>query len=1260
MSSEKELPRRLAPTVETLRALFAKSSNQCAYPGCNEQLIDDEDNKYYGNICHIEDANPGGRFNEDMSNEDRRNFNNLILFCYKHHKKTDDFNKYSVVKLKEIKANHENKVLPPCVPSESVLMEIFNDLKADVYKIKEDTSVIKETTSSIKEDTSELKFLINTLIDREKNNSEHINAINTILKLRESNNQNSLIKLLEDYKTEHWDNLNDIEKYKLIANIGISYVELNEQTKAAEYFIKAFEFNKDDENALGLAAVGYSILGNVNNAQIAIEKVLQNNPKNVNAYISLIMLYKDKTLDEVISIIPDEVKENSDIAYSLGVFSRLKNNLSSSIYWFEKAVENSTKNNSDIKARLASTVLESINDPFQFFTGEINNETRNKIKYCVDLLTTAWDQVKNTDLRYSRNWILINRGVAKKYLQDFNGAKEDFQLANELNENYLSIKNLALLAFGDKNYDIAFEMSAKLNNFNVDIEQEGVFNIELFNAHLFFGKKDFTNAILLLEDLINQENRFIVKYEAKGLLIHTYIAVNRLDEAKKLCLSIIESSPDYIRGYIDAFKVFSSIDGEETHFHFLNTAFEKVENSESIDIQDLAFIFLHYKQYPKAIKLLEKIAKPGIYSNSSKALLEAFYKNGDYGKALDLCKSIQENYSPIDFITEKQSLIYESIGDLEKAIITYNNYLVVYPDDQTIKIRLAILYARLKDKRLKDILNTLTLIGNISIEALYVIAYLNIEVDNIEKGLEIALLARKKYYQIGDAHLKYVGFVFKYKNLHLELRNPNVIGLDSIIQLKYENGETQHFHIIDESDGSTFSSDLIISDKLAQLVLGKSVGDIVSIENSIGKPQLIEIVNIFDKYFYAFRESINLLSTKFVGINGFRVFTIGDTGDPKEDFKPFFDILDKGEEHVSRINEYYNENVLPIGAVSQLRKQNPIKVWEYTVGNIDLGVYCGIDDLVQQNEIETLLASQKDIVLDLISLLTLKTLNKLELLTNITNRKIVSRSLIETIDEHISDLKSIGLDGYLTIGKDKDQYFRSETTVEENMVNAVFYEDIIKWINDNCEILPCNFALNINAGDKSMYDNHLSKSSIDSILLAKENNSLLLSDEANFRSTALSEFDVKSFSNYNLFHYCWKINLINKNSFTSEVANLIRLNYKCLPIDSSILLRCTELANYENKFPFDLAIKSFEAKVAEEDSCICVASDYFYNLYQIDLPSDTRNKLIIPILQVLVKNRNSKLVLTKMGHYLKEKYALSIEHFNELGLIFYQIAKGVD
>lgn len=101
--------KRLAPKQEVLRELYIKSGNECAYPGCHNVLVD-ENGIFVGEVCHIEAAMPGGeRFNPNMTNEDRRSFNNLILMCHHHHVVTDDVDKYTVEKLREMKRNHEAK-----------------------------------------------------------------------------------------------------------------------------------------------------------------------------------------------------------------------------------------------------------------------------------------------------------------------------------------------------------------------------------------------------------------------------------------------------------------------------------------------------------------------------------------------------------------------------------------------------------------------------------------------------------------------------------------------------------------------------------------------------------------------------------------------------------------------------------------------------------------------------------------------------------------------------------------------------------------------------------------------------------------------------------------------------------------------------------------------------------------------------------------------------------------------------------------------
>ncbi len=104
-----EAPKRLAPLQDTLRELFLKSGNLCAFPGC-EAVLMDEGGTFAAQICHIEGALPGGeRFNQNMTNEERRTSSNLILFCYPHHQATNDVSLYGVASLKRIKAAHERR-----------------------------------------------------------------------------------------------------------------------------------------------------------------------------------------------------------------------------------------------------------------------------------------------------------------------------------------------------------------------------------------------------------------------------------------------------------------------------------------------------------------------------------------------------------------------------------------------------------------------------------------------------------------------------------------------------------------------------------------------------------------------------------------------------------------------------------------------------------------------------------------------------------------------------------------------------------------------------------------------------------------------------------------------------------------------------------------------------------------------------------------------------------------------------------------------
>jgi hypothetical protein len=107
LTPSSEPARRLQPKLDTLRELFLKSGNLCAYPGCNKLMMNSA-GVFVGQICHIEAAEASGpRFNPSMSNEERRSFANLMIMCYDHHQITNNTRTYPVERLKQYKADHE-------------------------------------------------------------------------------------------------------------------------------------------------------------------------------------------------------------------------------------------------------------------------------------------------------------------------------------------------------------------------------------------------------------------------------------------------------------------------------------------------------------------------------------------------------------------------------------------------------------------------------------------------------------------------------------------------------------------------------------------------------------------------------------------------------------------------------------------------------------------------------------------------------------------------------------------------------------------------------------------------------------------------------------------------------------------------------------------------------------------------------------------------------------------------------------------------
>ena len=67
------------PSLPTIKRLFARSGDRCAFPRCVEVIV--HESTVVGKISHIKAANPGGpRYDPQQTAAERHGYDNLVLF----------------------------------------------------------------------------------------------------------------------------------------------------------------------------------------------------------------------------------------------------------------------------------------------------------------------------------------------------------------------------------------------------------------------------------------------------------------------------------------------------------------------------------------------------------------------------------------------------------------------------------------------------------------------------------------------------------------------------------------------------------------------------------------------------------------------------------------------------------------------------------------------------------------------------------------------------------------------------------------------------------------------------------------------------------------------------------------------------------------------------------------------------------------------------------------------------------------------------
>jgi len=138
----------------------------------------------------------------------------------------------------------------------------------------------------------------------------------------------------------------------------------------------------------------------------------------------------------------------------------------------------------------------------------------------------------------------------------------------------------------------------------------------------------------------------------------------------------------------------------------------------------------------------------------------------------------------------------------------------------------------------------------------------------------------------------------------------------------------------------------------------------------------------------------------------------------------------------------------------------------------------------------------------------------------------------------------------------------------------------------------------MNAKKRQEMEKVLTKTAVDTILLASEKNRILLSDDERLRMLAVTEFKVLSSWTQPLLIKLQNLDAISADEYRLGIIQLAMFHYRHTIISPDIILKAAEEAEWASKSPFTDVVSEIIRKDITEDSLITVIIGFLILLWR--------------------------------------------------------------
>ena len=1062
--------------------------------------------------------------------------------------------------------------------------------------------------------------------------------------ISKDNKPKTALKLLEEFKNEKWEQLEDKEKYRVLTNMGYTKIDMKQEVEGSKLLIQALSYKPNDEDSNFNCALAYYIIGDIKKSKEYINKTKQKNPLSIRAYVLEIQI-KDKekqSLSKIISSIPQSLKAESQIAHVLSHISIKRKEYGEAKKWLNIFYTDRKKDeggkNILATADYADMSLKLILERQDVFSGRrIPDNLKDRLQEVINIYNNLIIDNQYSELRqYNPNWHFhyalalelngeLNEAISVLREGIRNFPEDDF-FKTELGRLFMQkgdIKQTISIVEDQLGLQVSEtkDGSKYADNLLLDTNQinlsDKTFHLALILSDLYFQNKQEQNTYSLLNSIeknesISEEN----KLEAKQYKIFRLINLKEIDKAEQLLKPLFQKNENNLMNLILYSKIEAGkehpYNGEISKTHrnkkirYLKRAYDIFKNKEYdkkilntsgyekrerlSDIQHLFQELYFAKMYRESETLLEEITNNNLNHPDIFKLLHVYFENGKNKQAIELAKKLFQKFPQRVESVNTLFLIYESLGNRKKAIQYYEKFFEKNPKNEFIRIELAFAYIHNQDiSKAKKLLEASFNLEQLTAEQINRLSFSYVKIGAIKKALEILykyIKKNPKELEIQNSYFSLITFL-NHQNLYEIQRQDNSsntlkpeetkldqsflqtkkVEIDCYVQIK-DIEILEETDLFIEEDADIYTPD----HELSKALLDKKEGEIILFHDKKYK-----IIKIQSKYVRKYQEIVKETEKRYPSKTFIKSFSMPHDADIEklsQIFKKIQPNISKQYEILDKLFDFYTEGKATIGFIAKISGRHSIEI----IGSLSTSTkskwISAVPDWEKsETEKQELLDTKTDILVDLSSLIMIHQLKIEKYIQKSKFSLHICQSTIDSLKEYIKETAFYSKDGRLTGGFDKEGSLKKSFIPAEIIKQDLnFLIKIKTWAEDYCSIKPLLEDHVLSREERSEKENLLGKHFFDS-LLAVDNNSIFLCEDAILRRFAELEYSISGMRLFDLIEYFEKHIIIDNNQAVQFKAQLVRFNQTYIPIDHNILLNLLKSADYSvNDMGFQKAL----------------------------------------------------------------------------------------